>query len=62
MHDYTISNLEFAEMTGIYRKLDYSKHGLYIITEFFTEGKERFQQVQVNVRINIMWLMPQFIE
>ena len=31
-HDYTIGDWVYAEMTGIYRKLDYKKQGPYIIT------------------------------
>ena len=38
MHDYAIGNRVYAEMTGIYRKLDYSKKLPYIITELFTNG------------------------
>ena len=37
-HDYTIGYLVYLEMTGIYWKLDFTKHGLYIITEVFTNS------------------------
>ena len=37
-HYYTIGNRVYVEMTGIYRKLDYKKKGLYRITEVFTNG------------------------
>ena len=36
-HDYEISDQVYAEMTGIYRKLDYKKQGMYRITEVFTK-------------------------
>ena len=36
-HDYKISDQVYAEMTGIYRKLDYKKQGMYRITEVFTK-------------------------
>ena len=44
-HDYAIGNQFYVEMTGIYRKLDYKKQGPYIITEFFTNGIVRLQQI-----------------
>ena len=47
-HDYAIRDLLYAEMTGIYRKLEYKKQGLYTITEVFTNGTVKFQWVQVN--------------
>ena len=50
-HDYEIENLVYLEMTGIYRKLDYSKQGPYIINEVFTKSKVRVQCGQVNERI-----------
>ena len=37
-HDYTIGDLVYVEITGIYRKLDYGKQGPYIITELFING------------------------
>ena len=43
-HDYEISDQVYAEMTGIYRKLDYNKQGPYIITELFTNVTVRFQR------------------
>ena len=52
MHNYAIGDQVYMEMTGIYRKLNYIKQGLYIIIEVFTNGTVKFQQVQVNERIN----------
>ena len=49
-------------MTDIYRKLDYIKQGLYIITEVFTNSTVRVQSGQVNKRINIRRLKPHFDE
>ena len=37
-HDYTIGDLVYVEITGIYLKIDYSKQGPYIITELFING------------------------
>ena len=61
-HDYAIGNLVYVEMTGIYRKLDYSKQGSYIITEVFTNSTVLFQRRKFNERINIRWLKPHFYE
>ena len=38
MHDHDIGNQVYVEITDIYRKLDYMKQGLYIITEVFANG------------------------
>ena len=62
MHDYTIGDRFYVEMTGIYRKLYCKKQGPYRIPEVFTNGTVRFQQVQVNERINIRRLKPHFDE
>ena len=62
MHAYEIGDLVYVKITGIYRKLDYSKQGPYRITEVFTNGTVRFQRVQVNERINIRRLKPHFVE
>ena len=43
MHDYTISNRVYFEITGIYRKLCYKKQGPYRITEVFSNGTVRVQ-------------------
>ena len=59
-HDYAIGDQVYAEMTGIYRKLDYNKQGPYIITELFTNGTVQVQQVQANEQINIIWLKHNF--
>ena len=61
-HDYVIGNQVYVEITGIYRKLDYSKQGSYIITEVFTNGIFRVQRGQVNERINIRQINPHFDE
>ena len=61
-HDYAIGDQFCVEMTGIYRKLDSKKQGLYRITEVFTNSTVRVQQVQVNKLINIRWLKPHFDE
>ena len=37
-HDYTIGDLVYVEITGIYLKIDYSKQGPYIITELSING------------------------
>ena len=47
-HDYTIGDIVYVEMNGIYHKLDYIKYGLYRITEVFTNGKVIVQHRQVN--------------
>ena len=60
--DYAIGNRVYVEMTGIYRKLDYRKQGLYIITEVFKNGTAWVQHVQVNELINIRRLKPHFDE
>ena len=62
MHDYAIGDQVYVEMTGIYRKLDYKKQGLYIITEVLTNGTFRFQQGQVYERINMRRSNPHFDE
>ena len=61
-HDYAIGNQVYVEITGIYRKLDYRKQGPYRITEVFTNSTVWVQRVQVNERINIRRLKPQFDE
>ena len=61
-YDYVINNLVYVEMTGIYRKPDYSKQGLYKIKEVFTNGKVLFQRKKVNKGINIRRLTPHFVE
>ena len=48
IHDYAICNQVYVETTGIYRKLDYKKHGPYRITKVFTNGKVIVQRGQVN--------------
>ena len=35
-HNYTVEDIIYVEMTGIYHKLYYKKQGLYSITEVFT--------------------------
>ena len=42
-HDYAIGDQVYVEMNGIYRKLDYKKQVLYIITELFTKGTVQLQ-------------------
>ena len=61
-HDYAIGDQVYVEMTGIYRKLDYRKQGLYRITEVFTNGTVRVQLRQVNKRVKIRQLKPHFVE
>ena len=60
--DYAIGNQVYMKMTGIYHKLDYRKHWLYIFTEVFTNGTVQVQRGQVNERINIRRLNPNFYE
>ena len=60
MHDYTIGDPVYVEMTDIYHKLDCKKQGPYIITELFTNGTVQVQQVQANEQINIIWLKHNF--
>ena len=43
MHDYTIGDKVYLEMTGIYHKLDYGKQVPFIITEVFYNGTVLFQ-------------------
>ena len=59
-HIYAIDNQVYVEMTGMHRKLDYKKQGPYIITEVFTNITFRVQLGQVNERINIRRLKPNF--
>ena len=47
-HDYTIDDLVYVEMTGIYQKLGYSKQVPHRNTEVFTNGTVQVQQVQLN--------------
>ena len=61
-YDYAIGDQVYLEMTGIYRKLDYWKHGSYRITELFTNGTVRLKHGQVNERINIRRLKTHFGE
>ena len=61
-HDYTIGDLVYVEINAIYQKLDYNKHGRYILQEVFTNGPVWVQQGQVNELINIITLMSHFIE
>ena len=49
-HDYSIGDQVYVEMTGIYLRLGYSKHGPCKITEVFTNGIVRFQCEQINER------------
>ena len=60
MHDYKIGDPLHVKMSGIYRKLDYKKQGLYIITEVFPNVTVRVQRGQVNEQINIGLLKPHF--
>ena len=57
-HEYTICDQIYAEMTGIYHKLDYKKQGPYIITEVFTNNTVRFQPGAGNNNINLRRLRP----
>ena len=61
-HNYAIGDPFYVEMTGIYGKLDYRKHGLYRISEVFTDGTVRVQRVQVDEIINTRRLKPHFAE
>ena len=62
MHDYTIGDQVYVEMTGIYRKLSCNKQGPYRITEVCTNGTVRFQRRLVNECIKIRQLKPHFDE
>ena len=57
-HDKAIGDQVYVEMNGIYRKLDNKKQGPYRIKEVFKKGTVKFQKVQVNERINTIWLKP----
>ena len=59
MHDHTVGDIVYVEMTGMYHKLDCNKKGTYRITEVSTNGKFRFQKGKANKHINIRWLTPQ---
>ena len=61
-HEYDICDQVYVEMTRIYHKLEYRKHGPYRITEVFTNGTVRFQRRQVNERLSIRRLNPHFVE
>ena len=61
MHDYAIGNQVYVEMTGIYRKLDYSKQVPYIITEVFRNVTVRVQRGHVDEIINIRQLKPHLV-
>ena len=37
-HEYTIRNIVYVNINGIYHKLDYKNQGLYIIAEVFTNN------------------------
>ena len=62
MHDYTIGDIVYVEMNGIYRKLDYKKQGTYVITEVFKNGTVRVQWIKLNKHVNIRCLKPHFGE
>ena len=38
MHDHTVGDIVYVEMTGMYHKLDCNKKGTYRITEVSTNG------------------------
>ena len=61
-HEYDIDDQVYMEMTGIWHKLDYRKQVPYRITEVFKNGTVRVQCGQVNGRINIRRLKPNFVE
>ena len=61
-HDYTVGNLVYVEMNGIYQKLDYKKQGSYRIKVVFTNFIYRLKRVKVNKFINIRRLLPHLIE
>ena len=62
MYAYTVGNLVYVEITGIYHKIDCKKQGPYRIIEVFKYGIDIFQRGKVNEHINIIWLIPHFIE
>ena len=45
-HYYTVGDIVYLDMTGIYQKLDYNKYGLCRTTEAFTNGIVQFQKGQ----------------
>ena len=59
--NYAIGNIIYSKITGIYCKLDYSKHEPYKTTKVFTNGTVQVKRGQVNEHINIRRLMPQFL-
>ena len=61
-HGYAIGYQFYVEMTGIYRKIYYSKQGPYIIAEVFTNSTVRFQRGKFNEIINVRQLNSHFDE
>ena len=61
-HEYSIGNIVYVEMTGIYRKLYYKKQGPYRITELFDNGTFWVKLGQVRKCIYIRGLTSHFIE
>ena len=49
IHDYTVGDIMYVDMTDICRKLYYKKYGVCIITEVFKNVIVRFQKVKVRV-------------
>ena len=60
MHDYAIKYPVFVEVTDINHKLDYNKQGINKITQVSTNSTVRVQRGQVNERISIRRLRPNF--
>ena len=48
IHNNDIVDIIYVDKTGIHFKLDYIKHGTYIITEVFTNVKVQVKKYQVN--------------
>ena len=59
-HDYVVADLVHVKKKGIQRRLYYKKQGPYIITESFIDGNVQVQRGDINERIKIRWIVPQF--
>ena len=62
IHDYTVGNLVYVEITVIDLKLDNDKKGQYRITEVFTNSTVRIQSEKAHEIINIRQLTTQLSE
>jgi len=61
-YDYAVQDKVYVKPDWIYRKMDYQKKGPYTITQVHTNSTVRINRGNVNDRINIRRLEPNFEE